>query len=72
MSPLSLWEILNGKLTLVPLEVALLFRVGALVEDNDVTPALLDWYSLGSLIIMVMERPDQKTLAPRNTYEGSR
>lgn len=50
--------ILNGKRTLVPMEVALLIRVGDLIEDNSVTPVLLDWFDLGSEVVLVLERPD--------------
>ncbi|XP_039870268.1 serine/threonine-protein kinase pim-2-like [Simochromis diagramma] len=49
--------LLNGRMTKIPLEVALLIKVGAGPEatSSNVTPVLLDWYDLEKELIMVFE-----------------
>lgn len=42
---------------MMPLEVALLIKVGARGNTN-VTPLLLDWCNMGETIVIVIERPD--------------
>lgn len=50
-------KLLNGRMTKIPLEVALLIKVGAGPEatSSNVTPVLLDWYDLEKELIMVFE-----------------
>ncbi|KAK7881555.1 hypothetical protein WMY93_029964 [Mugilogobius chulae] len=50
----------NGKKRKIPLEVAILIKLGAGPgqQENNMTPLLLDWYEIGSEITMVLERPE--------------
>ncbi|XP_072301486.1 serine/threonine-protein kinase pim-1-like [Eucyclogobius newberryi] len=50
----------NGAMCRLPLEVSLLIQVGAGPDSSgsNITPLLLDWYDLGSEIVLVMERPE--------------
>ncbi|XP_025765787.1 serine/threonine-protein kinase pim-1 isoform X2 [Oreochromis niloticus] len=49
--------LLNGEKTKIPMEVALLIKVGAGPEatSSNVTPVLLDWYDLEKELVMVFE-----------------
>ncbi|XP_059182389.1 serine/threonine-protein kinase pim-2-like [Centropristis striata] len=51
--------VLNGKTHMVPLEVILMLRVagGAGSLGKHAAVSLLDWYDLGSEVLLVMERP---------------
>ncbi|XP_072301483.1 serine/threonine-protein kinase pim-1-like [Eucyclogobius newberryi] len=50
----------NGAMCRLPLEVSLLIQVGAGPDSSgsNITPLLLDWYDLGSEIVLVIERPE--------------
>ncbi|KAK2839404.1 hypothetical protein Q5P01_013144 [Channa striata] len=52
-------QVLSEKMSAVPVEVALLIKVGAGPESksSSVTPALLDWFDLEDELILVFERP---------------
>ncbi|KAK2906406.1 hypothetical protein Q8A73_010349 [Channa argus] len=52
-------QILNENMSGVPVEVALLIKLGAgpEAESSNVTPALLDWFDLEDELILVFERP---------------
>ncbi|CAI5637618.1 unnamed protein product [Oreochromis niloticus] len=71
--------LLNGKMTKIPKEVALLIKVGAGPEatSSNVTPILIDWYDLEDELIMVFERPKENIdleayLANRRTFVHER
>lgn len=72
-------KLLNGKMTKIPKEVALLIKVGAGPEatSSNVTPILIDWYDLEDELIMVFERPKENIdleayLANRRTFVHER
>lgn len=56
-------KLLNGKMTKVPVEVALLMKVGAGPQNtsSNVTPVLLEWLDSVNELIMVFER-QKKTI----------
>lgn len=56
--PLSLCiKLLDGKMCMVPLEVALLLKVKPSAAGTSATVTLLDWYDLNYELILILERP---------------
>ncbi|KAM4569869.1 serine/threonine-protein kinase pim-2-like [Odontesthes bonariensis] len=53
-------KVLNGKTSLVPLEVEMLIKVGAgpQAQSSSTTPVLLDWFDREDELILVFERPN--------------
>ncbi|XP_010733991.3 serine/threonine-protein kinase pim-2 isoform X1 [Larimichthys crocea] len=49
--------LLDGNMTMVPLEVALLLRLKPAESETSAVVTLLDWYDLDNSLILVLERP---------------
>ncbi|KAG8003243.1 Serine/threonine-protein kinase pim-2 [Nibea albiflora] len=49
--------VLDGNMTMVPLEVALLLRLKPAESETSAVVTLLDWYDLEDSVILVLERP---------------
>lgn len=51
-------KFVDGNITMVPLEVALLLTLKPAQSESSEFVTLLDWFDLEDMLILVLERPD--------------
>ncbi|XP_027131755.1 serine/threonine-protein kinase pim-1 [Larimichthys crocea] len=52
------YMLLDGNITMVPLEVALLLSLKPAESETSAVVTLLDWFDLRDVLILILERPD--------------